>query len=366
MSTYFVRMTPLEPYTFGGEKGFRFGSKDAENGRNNTVNTSYYQTSKEIPEQTTIIGMLRHLILRQAGVAKEFSEYTKEDREKIGDLIGNKSFSFQETEFHMGKLQSVSPVFVVDQEKEFEKMSYFVRNPLNNLGNENYYPMKMQEKKIRTSNGLIQLPVVDEKVGYTTKSWLNYGYLNIGSKEQPKAEFVGDMFVSDLLTGNKKNEKNSDEDGFFKRQVVRFKRDNYAFAVFVECEEGILPQRMLANMGLKKSLFLVECTSVEKNDLEERIQRAVKGTDEWYYALSDVLLDKEHAETFSIIFKKQIRNMETILEEKHFQKAVKRAKKQYNLIEAGSVFYKENPIQSQNENLRKAGYNCIVKIGGAK
>lgn len=81
MSTYFVRMTPLEPYTFGGEKGFRFGSKDAENGRNNTVNTSYYQTSKEIPEQTTIIGMLRHLILRQAGVAKEFSEYTKEDRE---------------------------------------------------------------------------------------------------------------------------------------------------------------------------------------------------------------------------------------------------------------------------------------------
>ena len=85
MSTYFVRMTPLEPFTFGGEKGFRFDSE-------NTANTSYYQSSREMPEQTTIIGMLRYLILRQAGAAKPFSEYTGEDREKIKKLIGNKIF----------------------------------------------------------------------------------------------------------------------------------------------------------------------------------------------------------------------------------------------------------------------------------
>lgn len=30
MSTYLVRMTPLEPFTFGGEKGFRFESQDVE------------------------------------------------------------------------------------------------------------------------------------------------------------------------------------------------------------------------------------------------------------------------------------------------------------------------------------------------
>ena len=48
MSTYFVRMTPLEPYTFGGEKGFRFGSKDAENGRNNTEGTRLQYPTIEI------------------------------------------------------------------------------------------------------------------------------------------------------------------------------------------------------------------------------------------------------------------------------------------------------------------------------
>lgn len=366
MSTYFVRMTPLEPFTFGGEKGFRFDSENTVNGRKNTANTSYYQSSREMPEQTTIIGMLRYLILSQAGAAKPFSEYTGEDREKIKKLIGNKSFSFQETVFQMGKLQSVSPVFIVDQEKELENASYFVRNPLNNLGKADYRSMKMQPEKVHTSSGLIQLPVVDKEEGYTTKTNLNYGYLNIGSAKQPKAEFIGDMFASELLTGNRKNEKISDEAGFFKRQVIRFSRRNYAFAVFAECEEGALPEKMIANMGLKKSAFLVECMPVEKNDLEERIQKAVKGTESWYYALSDILTADENFDTFSIILKKQIRNMETNLEGRHFGEAVKRSKKQYNLIESGSVFYGKNPIQNQNENLKRAGYNCIVKIGGTE
>ena len=366
MSTYFVRMTPLEPFTFGGEKGFRFDSKDMENGRNNTANTTYYQTSSEIPEQTTIIGMLRYLILRQAGQAKEFSEYSNEDRENIARLIGNKSFSFRETEFQMGKLQSVSPVFIVDQEKKTRETSYFVRNPLNNLGKDNYRSMRMQTEKVRTSSGLLQLPIVDEKEGYTTKTYLNYGYLNIGSSNQTKSEFVGDMFKSELLTGNKKNEKISDEDGFFKRQVIHFSRKDYAFAVFAECEQDALPQKMIAHMGLKKSAFLVECIPVEKNDLEDRIQKAIKGSDVWYYALSDILTEGADFDTFSIVFKKQIRNMETNLKGKHFLGAVKRSKRQYNLIEAGSVFYEKNPISNQNNNLKKAGYNCIVKIGGTE
>ena len=95
MSTYLVRMTPLEPFTFGGEKGFRFESQDVEKGRNNTANISYYQTSRELPEQTTIIGMLRYLILRHNGVAKDFCKYTNDDKQKIHELIGESSFSFQ-------------------------------------------------------------------------------------------------------------------------------------------------------------------------------------------------------------------------------------------------------------------------------
>lgn len=372
MSTYLVRMTPLEPFTFGGEKGFRFESQDVEKGRNNTANISYYQTSRELPEQTTIIGMLRYLILRHNGVAKDFCKYTNDDKQKIHELIGESSFSFQNREFLMGKLKSVSPVFIVDQEQNFEKISYYIRNPLNNIGDKTYRPMKMNTQKIVTSVGKIELPVVDSDNGYTTKTHLNYGYLNIGTVDQPKAEFVENMFESRLITGNrknnKKNNKKNDEDGFFKRQALCFKCEKdkkYSFAVFVECEDGILPKNMLSYMGLKKSSFRVECTKVIENDLINRIKNALKGKDIWYYALSDILLyDEDNINSFSIISKKQVRNMETNLNEDSFSKAVKRAKNQYNLIEAGSVFWSENPIHNQNENLKNAGYNYTVKIGG--
>ena len=368
MSTYLVRMTPLEPFTFGGEKGFRFESQDVEKGRNNTANISYYQTSRELPEQTTIIGMLRYLILRHNGVAKDFCKYTNDDKQKIHELIGESSFSFQNREFLMGKLKSVSPVFIVDQEQNFEKISYYIRNPLNNIGDKTYRPMKMNTQKIVTSVGKIELPVVDSDNGYTTKTHLNYGYLNIGTVDQPKAEFVENMFESRLITGNRKNNKKNDEDGFFKRQALCFKCEKdkkYSFALFVECEEGILPKNMLSYMGLKKSSFRVECTKVIENDLINRIKNALKGKDIWYYALSDILLyDEDNINSFSIISKKQVRNMETNLNEDSFSKAVKRAKNQYNLIEAGSVFWSENPIHNQNENLKNAGYNYTVKIGG--
>ena len=59
MSTYFVRMTPLEPFTFGGEKGFRFDSKDMENGRNNTANTTTaISTASAVNDSAPIIAII--------------------------------------------------------------------------------------------------------------------------------------------------------------------------------------------------------------------------------------------------------------------------------------------------------------------
>lgn len=356
MSTYFVRMTPLEPFTFGGEKGFAFEENGAGDGRS-AVNSSYYQDSKEIPEQTTIIGMLRYIILQNEGIAKKFSEYTREDRERSAQMIGAKSFSFESETFDMGKLKSVSPVFIVNGEKDYKKADYYIRNPFNNRGDKRYQPFQMSETPVRTSHGNIKLPV-----DYTTKTWLQTGYLNIGNATNVKAEYKESLFESQVYTGNRKN-GDKDEDGFFKREAKRFKEDGFAFAVFVECEDGILPDKIIAGMGLKKSAFLVESISVQKNDLEERIQNALAEGDTWYYALSDLMPEDEWDNTFSIIGKKQIRNLNTNMAENHYRSAIKRGKKQYNLIEAGSVFYEKKPVL-ENENLRDAGYNWIVKIGG--
>lgn len=356
MSMYFVRMTPLEPFTFGGEKGFAFESGSDKDARN-VVNSSYYQTSKEIPEQTTIIGMIRYIILKNAGLTKRFSEYTREDKERIAQMIGTKSFSFESEKFDMGKLKSVSPVFIVNGEKNQDKADYYIRNPLNNRGESKYESFRMSDEPVQTSHGFIKLPV-----DYTTKTWLHTGYLNVGNKETPKAEYIDDLFETQVYTGNRKN-GDKKEDGFFKREAKRFRGKGFAFAVFAECEDGILPDKTIACMGLKKSAFMIESLPVDENDLEERIQRALGKGETWYYALSDLLLEGEMENTFSIIGKKQIRNLSTNFEETSYRSAIKRGKRQYNLIEAGSVFYEKVP-EFVNENRKAAGYDCVVRLGG--
>ena len=60
MRKYLLNIKPLEPYTFGDEKGFSFKGAD-ESG-------SYIMTSKKMPEQTTIIGMIRYLVLESQGL----------------------------------------------------------------------------------------------------------------------------------------------------------------------------------------------------------------------------------------------------------------------------------------------------------
>lgn len=360
MSTYLVRMTPIEPFTFGGEKGFKFDEKEK--------NSSYYQMSKDTPEQTTIIGMLRYAALQNKSMLKSFKDYTPEDKIQMGSLIGEHSFSFDATEFQMGKIDSVSPLFIVDHEKELDKMSVYIKSPLNNISHERYEPMEMEKEPLRTSKGVIRIPT-NQSLG--TKTWLNYGFINIGSKVEPKAIFAAPdseerLFDSAILTGNRKNGSDSDEDGFFKREVKWFHKKGYSFAVYVECEEGLLPEKTLVSMGLRKSTFMVETISVEKNDLEERIGNALKSDEVWYYALGDVLPEYLEYNSYAIVFRKQIRNINTNIEEKEFHRAVRRNEKLYNLVEAGSVFYEEAPQVKENDNLKRAGYNWIVKIGGEK
>lgn len=353
IKTYLVRMKPLEPFTFGGEKGFGFGGEG---------NTSYYQTSKEQPEQTTILGMLRYIALENKGLRKEFTCYTEEDRDKIAQLVGRESFSFEKDTFEFGALKSVSPVFVVDGKTKESETSYHIRNPLCNLGEKNHSFMRMTEEEVVTSNGKIRLPVEED---YNTKTALKYGYVCIGSKEKTESRYVGSLTQKDSLPGNRKNGGLTDEDGFFRREVVYFKKEykDFAFAVFVQCEENLLPHNTVAHMGLKKSAFMVTTTEVEQDDLEERIQKAFSTGDEWYYALSD-MMPMDTIKTFSIVSKKQVRNLRTRIDQGSYQNVVRRDKIQYNLIAAGSVFYKEKPELQTNDNLEKVGYNCLIKIGG--
>ena len=85
---YLVKMTPLEPYAFGTEQGFEYP------GEEKTGKESYFVKSRFFPEQTTILGMLRYLVLQQQGLLKTDFSYDENEQKQMTECVGKESFSF--------------------------------------------------------------------------------------------------------------------------------------------------------------------------------------------------------------------------------------------------------------------------------
>ena len=94
MSIYLVRFTPLEPYFFGNEKTFGYGT---------VKNKTYYVESSELPSQSGLFGTLRYCCISRPG--KNY----KIDPGEIGSESFNIRSSCMQT---FGKIHRMSPLFV--------------------------------------------------------------------------------------------------------------------------------------------------------------------------------------------------------------------------------------------------------------
>jgi len=72
---YLVTLKPLEPFLFGGNQTFgRLGDKEAGN---------YLVTSRQFPQQTALLGMLRKELMTQAGLLTRKRRGEWVDKHKI-------------------------------------------------------------------------------------------------------------------------------------------------------------------------------------------------------------------------------------------------------------------------------------------
>ncbi len=353
-----IKITPMEPYAFGTDQKFQYP------GEKSTGKESYFVKSRAVPEQTTILGMLRFLLLKQKGLLHSNFQYNKVEREQMSQYIGPESFRFGKEKQEFGCIHKISPVFLMDK-----KGSYYVKNPFHNTEKESgYKPIIMSEKLVETSFGEIRLPEKDE---FRAKDGHASGYYNLSDGSIHKK-----LFRSMIVPGNRKNNKRSDDDCFFRRELFILEK-GYCFAVFVDTDEAF--QADTVSMGMGGCTFLVSGETDREDDLEERVKEAFAGDSEdvWMYALSDLVVQsqprqldfernkiQEVYQTFCIVEQKQMRNLETkYYEEKRLQK-LKRRKSQLNMIESGSVFFQNCGLNLYNENGMQIGYNRMVRLGG--
>lgn len=421
MTEYLVTFKPLGDYSFGSDRHFSFV------GRNNYSKDEYapyFIRTNSVPEQSTVFGMIRYLILVSNGIQlNQDFQYDDDTRDNMKDLIGKKSFSLNGGVRDFGKLEKISPIFLLKKSEEI-----VIPNPFNNKqgkeGIEQFAPMILEEIKVSTSFGEIALPKSKE---YNPKEGYRDGYYNINTghleaiedifmtkvatgvrrvtqndlgnlkinirdlcklfvnedmkQEVPEldrksnlslTEFINDFM--DLLDEHNKGEKNHfqeelekliknfDADRLFKREVHQLHK-GYEFAVYVKVNGDITLKDSIVPMGQKGTLFKVSVQESEdnlENEITEHFQKHTPQGQTWQYCLSDVCL-VDDVQSFAILEEKLVRQLHTDLSKNRLKGLDLQGTSL--LYKAGSVFYGDDAI-SLKIGLEPAGYNTIYKITG--
>ena len=424
MTDYLVTFRPLGDYSFGSDRRFSFVGK---NNYSEDEYAPYFIRTNRVPEQSTVFGMIRYLILVSNGIElKQDFHYDEDTRDIMKALIGEKSFSLNGGVRDFGKLEKISPIFLLKNSEEI-----VIPNPFNNKqgkeGIEQFAPMILEEEiKVSTSFGEIALPKSKEynpKEGYGNGYYnINTGYLeaiedifmtkvatgvrrvtqkdlqelkkniqvlcksfvnDVMKQEVPKldrnnnlslTEFINDfMDLLEKYNKEKKNHfqeeleklsKNFDADRLFKREVHQLHKD-YEFALYVKVKDGIILKDGIVPMGQKGTLFKVSVQESEDNlesKITEHFQKHTPQGQTWQYCLSDVCL-VDDVQNFAILEEKLVRQLHTDLSKNRLKGLDLQGSSL--LYKAGSVFYGDDAI-SVKTGLEPAGYNTIYKITGSK
>ena len=424
MTDYLVTFRPLGDYSFGSDRRFSFVGK---NNYSEDEYAPYFIRTNRVPEQSTVFGMIRYLILVSNGIQlNQDFQYDENTRDKIKALIGEKSFSLNGGVQSFGKLEKISPIFLRKNSKEV-----VIPNPFNNKqgreGIDQFEPIILEEEiTLPTSFGEIALPKSKE---YNPKEGHGDGYYNINTGHLEAAEdifstkvatgvrrvtqndlgklkqnlrelcksfvnedmkqevsnldrnsnlslteFINDFM--DLLEKYNKEEKNHfqeeleklsqnfDADRLFKREVHQLQKD-YEFAVYVTVEKGVQLTDGLVSMGQKGSLFKVSVQESEDNLESEITEHFQKHTPQGqtWQYCLSDVCLLNDVTGFAILEEKLVRQLHTDLRKNRLKGLDLQGSSL--LYKAGSVFYGDDAI-SVKTGLEPAGYNTIYKITGNK
>lgn len=341
---YFITLTPLDWFFFGGEKTLNGGQK-----------ADYFARSNKFPQQTAVLGMLRYQLLKQKGWLKNSEGKSTASDEEMCDLIGKSGFSMNNPNATFGKIKKLSPVGLYGKE-------LFIPMPLDKNQEISFEDAKVQMNNVE-HNALLLVDKFDHKNYCNYDKWISKQY----EKESK------DIFESKMQIGITKN---GDDDAFYKQEVFRLK-DGFKFAFYAEIDEVLTPD--FVYLGAQQSCFKMEVQVVEKSeDIVALYQQACPNESASIEGVKRiVLLSNSYVEElrklqelclFQWSNSECFRNMEQC-DKGNLHSGAVRYKKQevlYNFISAGSVLY----YQSKNEeaikkmlnlaHLQTIGYNYFI------
>ena len=390
MSTYLIKLTPLDKFFFGQKKNF------------GDDNANYFVYSSLFPQQTTLLGLLRYQLLQIAG-EEIFKDNKIQDEHKAGELIGKQSFSpFVKDKLQFGIIQSLSPVFIIDKKNKDE---YF--RPVGR---------RFQKENEKAPYNLLHLscqagcpPIFGE---YKPKKGLASCWLSSKSHTLLNEE---DFFTKDERIGIRKDyEGATNDDAFFCQRYYRFKNfkkvvedeeakvckqppvreHDFCFAVLLETHRDIKHEELnkrIVYLGGERQPFLMDLMEVSEETFKFNIESSTLTSDEKHYTvvlLSDAMIEPEHLEGVKFastevkdfacllthVGTRKFYNKKKKREEQNLEKDETVLSHQHELYARGSVFYFDTKEQANQfcEDLEKVpnfhtiGYNHAIIIEPTK
>ncbi len=390
MSKYLIKLKPLGKYFFGGDMTFEVGGKS--NKDYNSKYSSYIIESNKFPQQTSLLGMLRYLLLTKSPKVFSLDENRITNKADAANIIGQASFSVtpnhkldEKQDSRFGKINSIGPCFLLyEDNKENERIEeYFLSAP-----KDCQLMVSFKDSLEAYYNGnALKVPSISYKVKkeqpdgegkikeYTSKAEFDTIYIS-GNGSTIKED---EIFIKDTRIGINKSyegKTSHDDKGYYKQISYRLK-DGFSFAFVAEVDFDLSEcQNEIVSLGADGSEFSLSA-SLHSDEFQTLHYpdgiTLVKGAYR-VILLSDSLLDSEDIKKacFNISESIPFRFLVTDVKCENYNVLggkVKRSEKKYYLYEKGSVFYFESEASANEfvelvegkEEFHQIGYNYCEK-----
>jgi len=215
--TYKIDLRPMDVFFFGGEQ--HFGEGDEAN---------YFVRSNYFPQQSGVLGMLRHQLLIQ----NDCIPITPHNRNIVSELIGEESYDILGSAKSFGAIHNISPLFISkDDELLFPEAYEFYINT-------KHAPDQLSQIEVNTIAGQTLIYPETEK-----KSIISVG-----------ESYLGKYDIKELLVSKKNNQQY--DYCFSKERKEENKKKNWpANGVFIEAGKPGIQKSLRKQKGQKDQGF---------------------------------------------------------------------------------------------------------------
>lgn len=411
MSNYLIKLTPIGKFFFGGDMTFSVGAKERPKNWNsrteeekarirkqiddNTRYSSYIIKSEKFPQQTSLLGMLRFLLLRYYKDHLLFDISGNKIKEgmsgEVEKVIGKSSFPAldePELENKYGLIKELSPCFLIKGDtiitllpKDFglETIDLSVGILLSYNDNTINLSKIVSRKK---DNG--------DEIKYSAKDGLSarYGFTTKDDKGEDivKTYNEEEIFIEDQRIGISRNiaTGKTEENALYKQINYRL-ADDFCFAFYTNIDiDDITPyNNQIVLLGADSSQFVIQIVPLEGEDVNAedlpKISLPPSNVDVnngfcKIVLTSPTIIDKEIAKMadFAITETIPFKFMKTRVDQKeeyHRLSGIKHSNK-VELFQTGSVFYFRNDANvskfkeeiENHKEFHQIGYNHFQVI----